>query len=34
MSSDVALDVNALAIHVTIPEALRWSDTGAARSSC
>jgi hypothetical protein len=27
MSSDVALDVTALAINVTIPEALRWTDT-------
>jgi hypothetical protein len=27
MSSDVALDVSALAINVTIPEALRWTDT-------
>jgi hypothetical protein len=27
MSSDVAVDVSALAINVTIPEALRWSDT-------
>jgi hypothetical protein len=27
MSSDVTLDVSALAINVTIPEALRWTDT-------
>jgi hypothetical protein len=27
MSSDVAPDVTALAINVTIPEALRWTDT-------
>src|SRR4051812_1647830 len=27
MSTDVALDVSALAINVTIPEALRWTDT-------
>src|ERR671926_147640 len=27
MSSDVVLDVSALAINVTIPEALRWTDT-------
>ena len=27
MSSDVALEVTALAINVTIPEALRWTDT-------
>src|SRR6478672_9017514 len=27
MSSDVAPDVSALAINVTIPEALRWTDT-------
>jgi hypothetical protein len=27
MSSDVAPDVSALAINVTIPEGLRWSDT-------
>jgi hypothetical protein len=27
MSSDVAVDVSALAINVTIPEALRWRDT-------
>jgi hypothetical protein len=27
MSSDVALDVGALAINVTVPEALRWTDT-------
>lgn len=27
MSSDVALDVSALAINVTIPETLRWTDT-------
>lgn len=27
MSSDVALDVSALAINVTIPEGLRWTDT-------
>ena len=27
MSSDVAIDVTALAINVTIPEALRWTDT-------
>ena len=26
MSSDVAVDVSALAINVTIPEALRWTD--------
>jgi hypothetical protein len=26
MSSDVALDVSALAINITIPEALRWTD--------
>ncbi|HYN96257.1 MAG TPA: hypothetical protein VES42_20630 [Pilimelia sp.] len=26
MSSDVALDVTALAINVTIPEELRWTD--------
>jgi hypothetical protein len=26
MSSDVAVDVNALAINVTIPERLRWTD--------
>ncbi|HLL68643.1 MAG TPA: hypothetical protein VK453_23445 [Micromonosporaceae bacterium] len=26
MSSDVALDVSALAINVMIPEALRWTD--------
>lgn len=27
MSSDAAVDVSALAINVTIPEALRWADT-------
>ena len=27
MSSDVAVDLSALAINVTIPEALRWTDT-------
>jgi hypothetical protein len=27
MSSDVAPDVSALAINVTIPEGLRWTDT-------
>src|SRR5688500_12168223 len=27
MGSDVAVDVSALAINVTIPEALRWTDT-------
>jgi hypothetical protein len=27
MSSDVAVDVSALAINVTIPEELRWTDT-------
>jgi hypothetical protein len=27
MSSDGALDVSALAINVTIPEPLRWTDT-------
>src|SRR6187200_1713262 len=27
MSSDAALEVTALAINVTIPEALRWTDT-------
>lgn len=27
MSSDTALDVSALAINVTIPEHLRWTDT-------
>jgi hypothetical protein len=27
MSSDVAIDVTALAINVTIPEQLRWTDT-------
>lgn len=27
MSSDIALDVSALAINVTIPEGLRWTDT-------
>jgi hypothetical protein len=27
MSSDVAIDVTALAINVTIPEELRWTDT-------
>ncbi|OKI74149.1 hypothetical protein [Micromonospora sp. CB01531] len=27
MSSDIALDVSALAINVTIPEVLRWTDT-------
>jgi hypothetical protein len=27
MSSDVAVDVSALAINVTVPEALRWTDT-------
>lgn len=27
MSSDVAPDVSALAINVTIPEPLRWTDT-------
>jgi hypothetical protein len=26
MSSDVAIDVSALAINVTIPEELRWTD--------
>jgi len=26
MSSDVVVDVSALAINVTIPEALRWTD--------
>ena len=26
MGSDVAVDVSALAINVTIPEALRWTD--------
>jgi hypothetical protein len=27
MSSDVVLDVSALAINVTIPDGLRWTDT-------
>jgi hypothetical protein len=27
VSNDVAVDVSALAINVTIPEALRWTDT-------
>ena len=27
MTSDVAIDVTALAINVTIPEELRWTDT-------
>jgi hypothetical protein len=27
MSSDVAVEVSALAVNVTIPEALRWTDT-------
>lgn len=27
MSSDVAVDVSALAINVTIPQELRWKDT-------
>ncbi|MFG2053126.1 hypothetical protein ACGFI9_03760 [Micromonospora sp. NPDC048930] len=27
MSSDAALEVSALAINVTIPEGLRWTDT-------
>ena len=27
MSSDVAVEVTALAVNVTIPEALRWTDT-------
>src|SRR3954464_12794331 len=27
MSSDVTVDVSALAINVTIPEALRWTDS-------
>src|SRR3954453_18398475 len=27
MDSDVAVDVSALAINVTIPEALRWTET-------
>jgi hypothetical protein len=27
MSSDITPDVNALAINVTIPEPLRWTDT-------
>ena len=27
MSSDFAVDVSALAINVTIPEGLRWTDT-------
>jgi hypothetical protein len=27
MSSDLAVDVSALAINVTIPEGLRWTDT-------
>ena len=27
MSSDAAPDVSALAINVTIPEGLRWTDT-------
>jgi hypothetical protein len=27
MRTDVAVDVSALAINVTIPEALRWTDT-------
>ena len=27
MSSDVAVDVSALAINVTVPEELRWTDT-------
>jgi|SRR5829696_3987971 len=27
MGSDVVVDVTALAINVTIPEALRWTDT-------
>jgi hypothetical protein len=27
MSTDVAIDVTALAINVTIPEQLRWTDT-------
>jgi hypothetical protein len=27
MSSDVAIDVSALAINVTIPEGLRWTDS-------
>lgn len=33
MSSDIAPDVSALAINVTIPEGLRWTDTGAVRNS-
>ncbi|SEM24944.1 hypothetical protein [Streptacidiphilus jiangxiensis] len=27
MSSDATIDVNALAINVAVPEALRWTDT-------
>ena len=27
MTSDTALDISALAVNVTIPEALRWTDT-------
>ena len=27
MSSDTAVEVSALAVNVTIPEALRWTDT-------
>ncbi|WP_042384100.1 hypothetical protein [Streptacidiphilus melanogenes] len=27
MSSDVAIDVNALAINVSVPDALQWTDT-------
>ncbi len=27
MSSDLALEVSALAINVTVPEALRWTDS-------
>lgn len=27
MSSDLAIDVSALAVNVTIPEGLRWTDT-------
>jgi len=27
MSSEVAVDVSALAVNVSIPEALRWTDT-------
>jgi hypothetical protein len=33
MDSDMHAEVTALAINVTIPEALRWTDTVAVRRS-